>query len=272
LALATALAQQCAQALERARLYDAERASRAAAEEANRAKSDFLARMSHDLRTPLNAIGGYAQLIEEGIFGVPSDGQRQSLDRIRRAQQHLLMLINDILSFAKLEAGQVNLQLRPVRMSEVFTELRPLVETQAQTKRLRLRLEEGDTDAEVVADRGRLAQILVNLLTNAIKFTEPDGRIDVQCGVLPNTVEIRVCDTGVGIPAERLEAIFDPFIQVKGTAVEPREGVGLGLAISRELARLMHGELAVRSEVGRGSTFTLTLPRVATSEACRVGA
>ena len=271
-ALAIALAQQCAQALERAWLYDAERVSRHAAEEANRAKSEFLARMSHDLRTPLNAIGGYAQLIEEGVYGGISDGQRQSLERIRRAQQHLLMLINDILSFAKLEAGQVRMTLAPVAVQALLVELKPLLEPQAEAKGLHLELTANVTPVIVQADKGRLAQIIVNLLTNAVKFTDPGGRIDVSAESRDETAVMRVRDTGRGIPPERLAAIFDPFVQASGAADASREGVGLGLAISRELARLMHGELTVESAVGVGSTFTLVLPRTAHDDAGLVAA
>ncbi|HEX2078052.1 MAG TPA: ATP-binding protein [Longimicrobium sp.] len=269
LAFATALAQQCAQALERARLYDAERAARAEAEaarseaeEANLAKSQFLARMSHDLRTPLNAIGGYADLVEMGIHGPVTPEQVQVMQRVRRAQQHLLTLINDILSFARLEAGQVRLELEDVPVSHVLMELRPLVEPQAQEKGLRLDVRGGRGGVFVRADRERLIQILLNLVSNAVKFTPGGGRVAITCAATGAEVSIRVRDTGPGIPDDRLEEIFDPFVQVGRSSAERRQGVGLGLAISRELARMMEGELVVESVVGEGSTFSLTLPRV----------
>jgi signal transduction histidine kinase/CheY-like chemotaxis protein len=269
ISFATALAQQCAQALERARLYEAERraraeaeAARADAEEANRAKSEFLARMSHDLRTPLNAIGGYVELVEMGIHGPVTPAQVEVMHRVRRAQQHLLTLINDILSFARLEAGQVRLELEDLPISQVLLELRPLVEPQAREKELALEVERGGA-ARVRADRERVIQILLNLVSNAVKFTEAGGQVSVTSRAGDGEVAVSVRDTGAGIPPERLEEIFDPFVQVGRSSAERRQGVGLGLAISRELARMMDGGLAVESEVGRGSTFTLTLPLVA---------
>jgi signal transduction histidine kinase len=269
--LTTALVQQCAQALERARLYDAERTARGEAEvarrdaeEANRAKSQFLARMSHDLRTPLNAIAGYAQLIEEGIYGTPTPGQRESLARIRRAQAHLLTLINDVLSFAKLEAGQVSLTVEAVPVRPALDSLITLIEPQAKTKGLSVQLETVRDDLTAVADRERMTQILLNIVTNAVKFTETGGGITLSAEPTGDAIAIRVRDTGVGIPAERLGTIFDPFVQGGRGADEARQGVGLGLAISRELARMMGGNLRVESTVGQGSTFTLELPGAST--------
>ncbi|HEX2206882.1 MAG TPA: ATP-binding protein [Longimicrobium sp.] len=275
LAFATALAQQCGQALERARLYDAERAARAEAEaarseaeEANLAKSEFLARMSHDLRTPLNAIGGYTELVEMEIHGPVTAEQAQVMQRIRRAQQHLLTLINDILSYARLEAGQVRLELEDVQVSHALMELRPLVEPQAEAKGLRLEVRGGE-GVFVRADRERLIQILLNLVSNAVKFTEPGGEVAVTCAATGPAVAVRVRDTGPGIPDDRLQEIFDPFVQVGRSSAERRQGVGLGLAISRELARMMEGELVVESVVGEGSTFVLTLPRADASSSAR---
>jgi signal transduction histidine kinase len=274
LSLGTALAQQCAQALERARLYEAERsarlgaeAARTEAEEANLAKSEFLARMSHDLRTPLNAIGGYADLVAMGIHGPTTPAQAEVMERIRRAQQHLLTLINDILSFARLEAGQVRMELEDVEVRPVLLELRPLVEPQAEAAGLRLEVSRVPDGTRVRADHERVIQILLNLVSNAVKFTPPGGEVAITCSATAADVSIRVRDTGPGIPADRLEEIFDPFVQVGRSSAERRQGVGLGLAISRELARMMEGELVVDSVVGQGSTFTLTLPRVETPAA-----
>ncbi|HEX8832329.1 MAG TPA: HAMP domain-containing sensor histidine kinase, partial [Longimicrobium sp.] len=226
----------------------------------NLAKSEFLARMSHDLRTPLNAIGGYAELVEMGIHGPTTPAQVEVMDRIRRAQQHLLTLINDILSFARLEAGQVRLELESVQVRYVLMELRSLMEPQAQTRDLGLEVDPGGDTVRVRADRERMIQVLLNLVSNAVKFTGPGGQISVSSAASPGTVSIRVSDTGPGIPADRLEEIFDPFVQAGRSSAERRQGVGLGLAISRELARMMDGELTVESVVGQGSTFILTLP------------
>ena len=184
------------------------------------------------------------------------------MERITRAQRHLLTLINDILSFARLEAGQVRLELEEVEVRHVLLELRPLVEPQAEGKGLRLEVARAEERTRVLADRERTIQVLLNLVSNAVKFTGPGGRISVTCTAASATVSVHVRDTGPGIPADRLEEIFDPFVQAGRSSQERRQGVGLGLAISRELARMMEGELTVESVVGEGSTFTLTLPRI----------
>jgi signal transduction histidine kinase/DNA-binding response OmpR family regulator len=256
--LACALASQCAQALERARLYEAERDARERAELANRAKSEFLARMSHDLRTPLNAIGGYAELVEMGLRGPVTAEQQEAMSRIQRAKDHLLTLINDILSFAKLEAGQVTIHVEQVPVVHIVNELRPLVEQQISAKGLQWQAR-GSNDVIVSADRERLVQILVNLLTNAIKFTD-EGTVALEWEKQDAHVLLHVSDTGCGIPADRLAVIFDPFVQAGASTTGEREGVGLGLAISRELARLMGGTLMARSTVDEGSVFTVRMP------------
>jgi signal transduction histidine kinase len=257
--LGLAMARQFAQALERARLFDAERAARAEAEEANRAKSEFLARMSHDLRTPLNAIGGYSQLLEMGVHGPVTDAQRQAIGRVQRAQEHLLALINDILSFARLEAGQVRVEVADVPVRPTLLELGALFRPEAERRGIALEIEPGPNGVVARADAERLMQVLTNLTSNALKFTPEGGRVGVESGGDAQWVRIRVRDTGMGIPAHRLEAIFDPFVQGRETTQERREGVGLGLAISRELTRMMGGELTVESEEGAGSVFTVRL-------------
>lgn len=261
-ALALTLSRQFAQALERARLYEAERIARREAVEANRAKSEFLARMSHDLRTPLNAIGGYTQLLELGIHGEVTAAQLDALARIRRAQEHLLTLINDILGFARVEAGQVRLELTAVPLDETLRSVVELIEPQARARSLDFAYGSPGVETNVHADRERLVQVLLNLLTNALKFTNAPGSVTLDWNVDGEHVQIRVRDTGRGIPRERLEAIFDPFVQETRLTNDNVAGVGLGLAISRDLAQKMHAELSVESQLGEGSVFILTMKRL----------
>jgi signal transduction histidine kinase len=236
-------------------------AARAAAEQANRAKSEFLANMSHELRTPLNAIGGYTDLLIEGIRGPVTPAQLFDLDRIKRNQRYLLSLINDILNFAKLEAGRVQLAIKTVSMNEALGALEVLVQPQLQQKQLKYEYRCCDPSFTARADPERLQQILLNLLSNAIKFTPVGGEILVVCGAKPTQMEVRVTDSGVGIPADKLESIFEPFVQLDRGQPAGNVGTGLGLAISRDLARAMGGELTAKSTVGEGSTFVLSLPR-----------
>jgi PAS domain S-box-containing protein len=235
--------------------------ARESAEEANMAKSQFLRTVSHELRTPLNAISGYADLVLMELRGPVTPEQRADVERIKRASQHLLGLINDILSFAKLEAGQVELDVGHVALPHTLGEVEALVAPQMAAKALRYASDVRVPELAVRADPERLRQILLNLLGNAIKFTPEGGRIAVTCDADASRVVIHVRDTGVGIPREALERIFDPFVQVGRDLRAPSDGVGLGLAISRDLARRMGGDLTADSRVGEGSTFTLLLPR-----------
>jgi signal transduction histidine kinase len=250
------------------RLYEAERAARIAAdraraeaEAANRAKSEFLANMSHELRTPLNAIGGYVELIEMGIRGPVTEEQRQDLRRIRASQHVLLGLVEDVLDVAKLETGRVQLEIAKVRVHEVLTGAEALVFPQLFAKSLRYQYQPCDPQLAVGADRERLQQVILNLLTNAIKFTPNGGAITLSVDTTPDHVLIRVADSGRGIPAEKLNDIFEPFVRVDSGFTRPTEGAGLGLAISRSLSRAMGGDITVESELGEGSVFTLRLCR-----------
>jgi signal transduction histidine kinase len=235
------------------------------AERAAAAKSDFLALMSHELRTPLNAIAGYGELLSIGCYGPVTDVQREVLGRIATAQRHLLGIINDVLNLAKLEKGRVEYEICPVRLADVIGEVGPLIEPQLAAKQLAYEVETPDPGVEVRADREKLRQIMLNLLSNAVKFTRAGGRVKVdvaECGPRADVgprVLLRISDTGAGIPADKLEAVFEPFVQVRTDANARSDGTGLGLAISRDLARGMGGDLRVRSELAKGSTFIVEL-------------
>jgi PAS domain S-box-containing protein len=246
---------------EHARLHDAERAARARADEANRAKSEFLAVMSHELRTPLNAIAGYADLLDLGVHGSLNEPQRDAIARIQRSQRHLLGLINHVLSFARIEAGHLQLDIVELRVHDALAALEILIAPQVQRKALVFEYDGCDPRITVYADGDKLRQILLNLLSNAVKFTPPGGRISLSCTADAESARIAVADTGRGIPAGEHERIFEPFVQLDASSTRAHEGTGLGLAISRDLARAMNGELTVESTLGEGSVFTLRLSR-----------
>jgi signal transduction histidine kinase len=243
---------------ERAR-REAEEA-RAEADAANRAKGEFLAVMSHELRTPLNAIGGYAELMEMGVRGPINEQQRADLHRIQQSQKHLLGLINQVLNYTRVETGAVHYVLDDVPVAEALAAAEVLVAPQVRAKRLTYVLGGCDRDIHARADREKLQQILLNLLANAIKFTDSGGEVRVTCATRDGVVTVTVTDTGVGIPADKLADVFEPFVQVDQRFARQHEGVGLGLAISRDLARGMGGDLTAKSTLGEGSTFILTLP------------
>ncbi|HMA22375.1 MAG TPA: HAMP domain-containing sensor histidine kinase, partial [Gemmatimonadaceae bacterium] len=236
-------------------------AARQEAEAANSAKSDFLAMMSHELRTPLNAIGGYAQLLQMGVHGSVTPAQREALERIERSQAHLLALITDLLDFARIDAGRVQFEIEDVAIDEILAGITALAEPQLRSRTLRFTQAAQQPGVLVRADRARLSQILLNLVGNAIKYTRDGGEIAVTTDLDDKHVRVHVRDTGPGIPADRLEQIFEPFVQGDRAFNRPNEGVGLGLAISRELARGMDADVTVASVVGRGSTFTVAIPR-----------
>jgi signal transduction histidine kinase len=250
------------------RLYDLEQHARTVVEEAyrlaeaaNRAKSQFLAVMSHELRTPLNAIGGYAELLEMGIRGPITPEQREDLHRIQSSQRHLLGLINEVLNYAKLETGTVSYDIEDVVARESMIAAESLVAPQARAKGITLVTADCSADVIARADPEKLRQILVNLLSNAVKFTDSGGRVEMSCAADTEQLHLHIRDTGIGIPADKLHVIFDPFVQVRGDLARRHEGTGLGLAISRDLARAMGGDLTVESTLRVGSTFTLVLPR-----------
>jgi signal transduction histidine kinase/PAS domain-containing protein len=235
-----ALAQQFAQAAERARLYEAEKHARMDAEEANRVKTEFLTMMSHELRTPLNAIGGYADLILAGIRGPVTDDQVTDLERIKRSQRHLLSLINDVLNFAKLQAGTVAVKNREINIATLVAGAEVLVTPQLLEKHLDYRFVAGTPeDCVAMGDPEKVEQIVLNLLSNAIKFTEKGDMIEVSVDCEDGWVVTKVRDTGSGIEPDKIEAVFEPFVQLNRTKTSGNGGTGLGLSISRDLARLV---------------------------------
>lgn len=237
-----------------------------AAEQANEAKAEFLSMMSHELRTPLNAIMGFAQLMASDVDNPLTPEQQEDLSHIQAGSNSLRRLIDDILNFAHMESKGVEVAIESVDVENAIVQAELLVRPQLQAKGIRYRTEGGGTKVSVIADSGRLQQILLNLLTNAIKFTPSDGSITVTYSVFEDQVCIQVCDSGIGIADEQLERIFEPFVQVNRQQVESgKRGVGLGLAICRKLAHSMNGDLTVTSVAGEGSTFILLLPRNASS-------
>jgi signal transduction histidine kinase len=239
------------------------RTAQEAAETANRAKSDFLAAMSHELRTPLNAIGGYAELMEMGLRGPVTPEQKKDLNRIRNSQHHLLGLVGRILDLNRIERGEVVYEHASIAIDPLLIGLEDLVFPQAHAKQQTLDYKPADRDLVVIADREKLRQIVINLLSNAIRHSPNGGAITIGAHrVAPDgkLIAIVVSDSGPGIPADRQEAIFEPFVQLDRSFTSSIEGVGLGLAISRDLARGMGGDLTVHSEPGTGARFTLTLP------------
>jgi signal transduction histidine kinase len=236
--------------------------SRDEANQANLAKSTFLAIMSHELRTPLNAISGYAQLLEMGVQGPVTETQKQSLSRIQQSQRHLLRLVNEILNLARIESGNVEYDVVHVEARSVVSAILPLVEPQVLQKGITLAVDLGE-DTRIACDVEKAQQVLLNLLSNAIKFTPADGTIAISARAdeaNDGMVVLSVRDTGIGIPSDLIETIFDPFVQIDVSRSRRGEGTGLGLAISRDLAQGMGGSLTATSVEGAGSTFYFRLP------------
>jgi signal transduction histidine kinase len=234
--------------------------ARDAAEVADRAKNDFLAVMSHELRTPLNAIVGYAELLHDGVAGPVNHEQREQLERVQLSARHLVELVDDILSFSRLESGQDNIRYAAVDLATITREAGALVEPVARSKGLTFTVVAPNDSVTFTSDPAKLRQILVNLLSNAIKFTD-EGTIRLASSAEPACVVFDVEDTGIGIAREHQERVFETFWQVDQSATRKTGGAGLGLSVSRRLARALGGDLTVDSEIGKGSRFRFWLPR-----------
>lgn len=259
--LAEDLAIRGALALDNAQVYDLALVLKQSAESANRAKTAFLGAMSHELRTPLNAIGGYLELLDMGIRGPVTEDQRADLARMKTNQQYLLVLITEILNFVKVGSGRLSYDVIDINASAAIARAFELIEPLASQKGI---IWDGITcDQPLVAsaDPEKVTQILVNLFSNAIKFTAEGGHISADCEVKGDSVLLSIIDTGIGIPAEKHDVVFEPFTQLKEGLTDRGTGVGLGLAISRDLARAMGGDLTLESNEGSGARFTLALPR-----------
>ena len=234
--------------------------AQAEAERANKAKSQFLASMSHELRTPLNAILGFSELLSDDTSDKFDKGtRRRFLDQIHTSGQHLLQLINDILDLSKVEAGQMELHLQSVELGELVQEVRASIEPLARSKAIVLNTE-SSRELSLIADSAKVKQMLLNLVSNAIKFTPSGGRIDIRVRRLESWVEIAVSDSGIGIAKEDLGRLFAEFQQLDAGPGRQQEGTGLGLALTKRFAELHGGQVIVESELGKGSTFTLRLP------------
>jgi PAS domain S-box-containing protein len=233
--------------------------AREAVEEANRAKSDFLATMSHELRTPLNAMIGYAELLEMGVpeeIGTAAQGQ---VERIRLSATHLLQLIEEILTFSRIEAGRERVDIQPVELQDLADEVSAIIEPLATKKELAFTLEVPDEPVAFRTDPRKLRQILLNLLGNAVKFTE-EGEITVRAAQDGKELVLEVSDTGIGMPPEERERVFEPFWQAETELHRRTSGTGLGLPVTHRLVELLGGTIQVRSEPGEGSTFRIVLP------------
>jgi len=252
-----ALEQQARAHAEKAR-SEAETA-RAEAERANNSKTDFLAVMSHELRTPLTAIMGYEELLSDGITGPVTEMQRQQLGRINASAHHLLGLIDEILTFARVDIGRERVRYESMSVNHTLADAAALVQPMANDKQITFVVEVLGEDQSIQTDGTKLRQMLVNLLSNGIKFTDK-GEVRLSCGVNNSILEIQIADTGVGIAAENMEDVFEPFWQAEQSATRKTGGTGLGLSVTRKLARLLGGDVTVASRFGAGATFLLTVP------------
>ena len=236
------------------------------AEAANRAKTVFLGAMSHELRAPLNAIGGYIELLDMGLRGPVTEDQRADFARVKANQQHLALLITELLNFSRVGSGATSYAVSDVNGCDALRHAIELIEPLIAQRGLVFDGVSGDLSIVARADPEKVAQILVNLLSNAIKFTPTGGHISAECAAVDDTVTLSISDTGLGIITEKLESIFEPFVQLTEGLADREGGVGLGLSISRDLARAMKGDLTVESTEGKGARFTLSLPRASEHE------
>jgi PAS domain S-box-containing protein len=239
---------------------EGEQSARKDAETANRIKTELFARLSHEFRTPLHAVSGYLEILQQNIHGALTKEQRRDVERIHQAQEHLMALVNMILDFAKLEAGPIELSMAEIPIEETLVGAEALVFPQFTKKRITYFHRPGDPALTVFADREKVQQIIVNLLANAMKFTPPGGSVELDWRIEEESLLVRVRDTGPGIPADKIDQIFEPFVQLRSPGSVPTGGTGLGLPISRDLARAMGGNVAATSTPGVGSIFTVTLP------------
>jgi signal transduction histidine kinase len=253
-------ASQSALAIQNARLYKELEAKTRQLEAANRHKDEFLASMSHELRTPLNAVIGFSEVLIEKMFGDINAKQEEYLHDILASGRHLLSLINDILDLAKIEAGRMDLDLEDFDVAQAIDNAVVLVRERATRKGLTLDTRLDRELGSLRGDQRKVKQVLLNLLSNAVKFTPEGGRIEVRAQRLDGQVEVSVTDTGIGIAAEDLEAVFEEFRQVGTDYAKKHEGTGLGLTLSRKFVELHGGRIWVKSQPGQGSTFAFTLP------------
>ena len=237
--------------------------ARETAEAANRAKAGFLAAVSHELRTPLNAITGYIDVLELELDGPLTERQRSVLSRISQSQRHLVLLIEDVLGFAQVEAGRLSFALQPVIVADALSSVEPIVGAEMKKKGLTLRIDASDPGLIVRADPDKLRQILLNLVTNSMKFTKPPGEITLSAEADGQNVRISVIDTGIGIQDDQLRRVFDPFYQIDQGATRKYPGLGLGLSIVRDIVLAMHGQVDIQSVVGSGTTVSVVLPQAA---------
>jgi len=257
--LMQSFADQSAIALENARLFEEIAQKSRELETASQHKSQFVANMSHELRTPLAAILGYAELMQEGFYGTPSEKSMDALTRVRSNGKHLLGLINTVLDIAKIESGQFSLSLAEYAVENVVETVRAATESLAEAKKLALKTDVAKKLPVGLGDEQRLTQVLLNLVGNAIKFTDT-GEVHIAATAVNGNFTVSVTDTGPGIPEEHRSRIFDQFHQVDSSNTKAKGGTGLGLAISKQIVEMHGGRIWVESTLGQGATFQMQVP------------